>query len=444
MPGPIGAEIICTKCGAKAPAPGYACPRCQGALAKVCGHCKFQNAITKNYCDRCGTPLVLGSRPASPEPLPAPSAPAAGDIPQTVIRRSGPGPAPLGPPLKIVAPPPAGLSIPSADNMSSGGPTSVSEGGYVPPPPPTENSYTRIRRRDNINKMYFWAPLVIAAAAAYYFYYDYHKPAKEIPRAAAEYLDTLSRQDFEGAYALLSDESRAHCTLEEFRAFREDTPWTWSDAQLINLEPDAAIVKYRLMVKGKPPSDDYLMFLRQDGQWVRPYNWNLLRRAEDAFDTNNPDMALLLAQEAVRINPRDPMARGYLCEAVYYRKVPEETEKECALALQLSTVYPSKLSLSLKSLYHLRAILGDTYKNALRKYPEALAQYDALLAFPNLSQADQCDLLLARADTRITMGKAAEAAPDLQAAAAACVKPADLDYIRQRQAQIMSPRGSTP
>jgi len=39
-------------------------------------------------------------------------------------------------------------------------------------------------------------------------------------------------------------------------------------------------------------------------------------------------MALIRAQEAVRINPRDPMARGYLCEAVYYRKVPEETERE--------------------------------------------------------------------------------------------------------------------
>jgi hypothetical protein len=136
----------------------------------------------------------------------------------------------------------------------------------------------------------------------------------------------------------------------------------------------------------------------------------------------------------VRIDPRDPMARGYLCEAVFYRKVAVETERECSFALQLSKVYPSKLSL--KSLYHLHAILGDTYKNALRKYPEAVAEYDALLAFPDLAPADQCDLLLARADTRIAMAAGSEAAADLKAAAGACVKPADLDYIRKRQAAL--------
>jgi hypothetical protein len=132
------------------------------------------------------------------------------------------------------------------------------------------------------------------------------------------------------------------------------------------------------------------------------------------------------------------MARGYLCEAVFYRKVPAETEQECSFALQLSKIYPSKLSL--KSLYHLHAILGDTYKNALRKYPEAVAQYDALLAFPDLAPTDQCDLLLARADTRIAMGAGPEAAADLKAAAGVCVKPADLDYIRKRQAALPTQR----
>jgi hypothetical protein len=128
------------------------------------------------------------------------------------------------------------------------------------------------------------------------------------------------------------------------------------------------------------------------------------------------------------------MARGYLCEAVYFRKVPEETERECAAALQLSQTYPSKLSL--KSLYHLHAILGDTYKNSLRKYPQAVAQFDALLAFPDLAPADQCDLLLVRADTLLAMGKGDEAAADLQTAAGLCTKPEDLAFIRQRQSAL--------
>lgn len=225
--------------------------------------------------------------------------------------------------------------------------------------------------------------------------------------------------------------------MDEFRLGREDTPWTWSGIRLARLESEAAVVKYRLNVAGKPPADDFLIFLLEDGRWVRPYNWNLLQRAEDAFARNDPDMALILSQEAVSIDPRDPMARGYLCEAVYYRKVPAETEHECAAALQLSQVYPSKLSL--KSLYHLHAILGDTYKNALQKYPEAVAQYDALLAFPDLAPTDQCDLLLARADTRIAMGQSAEAAADLQTAAGVCTKSEDRDYIRKRQTVLNAP-----
>ena len=125
------------------------------------------------------------------------------------------------------------------------------------------------------------------------------------------------------------------------------------------------------------------------------------------------------------------MARGYLCEAVYYRRVPQETERECSLALKLIKVYPSKLSL--KSLYHLHAILGDTYKNSLNKYPEAIEQYNAMLSFPGLAPQDKCDLLLARADTQSALGKTPEAALDLNEASAVCANAADLDYIRKRQ-----------
>ena len=423
------AQIVCTKCGFQLPAPGYACPKCQGSLAKICGNCSFKNAVAKKYCDRCGTPMALAPATAEPPPGEGP--------PKTALRRSTKsGPAPKGTPPNI-APPPPGLSIPQALRLDPGGPAPVPEGQYIPPPPPTEASMTRLRLRDARQSMFFWVPITALCTAAAFLYYDYQKPQSAIPRAAAQYLNALSRGNVPAAYALLSRDSQAHCTMDEFRLGREDTPWTWAGIRLARLESEAAVVKYRLNVAGKPPADDFLIFLLEDGRWVRPYNWNLLQRAEDAFARNDPDMALILSQEAVSIDPRDPMARGYLCEAVYYRKVPAETEHECAAALQLSQVYPSKLSL--KSLYHLRAILGDTYKNALQKYPEAVAQYDALLAFPDLAPTDQCDLLLARADTRIAMGRSAEAAADLQTAAGVCTKSDDRDYIRKRQTVLNAP-----
>ncbi|MBI5241518.1 MAG: zinc ribbon domain-containing protein [Elusimicrobia bacterium] len=426
MPDPVFAKIVCTKCGFEMPAPGYACPRCQGGLAKVCGHCDFKNAVAKNYCDRCGTPMSLAAAADSPAADAAPEG-----LPQTAVRRIGPGAPPA--PLHIVPPPP-GLSIPAAQRRAPGAPAPVPEGQYIPPPPPTEANLSRLRRRDARRSMLFWGPVTALLTALWFFYYDYQRPMNALPRAAARYLGALSSGNIQGAYDMLSLEARAHCSLDEFRSWREDTPWTWSDIRLARLEPEAAVVRYTLKIQGQAPKDDFLIFLREEGDWVRPYNWNLLQRAEESFSRNDPDMALILAQEAVRIDPRDPMARGYLCEAVYYRKVPAETERECAHALELSRLYPSKLSL--KSLYHLHAILGDTYKNSLRKYPEAVGQYNAMLAFPDLAQSDQCDLFLARADTRIAMGASAEAAADLQAAAGVCVKPEDLGYIRKKQSDL--------
>jgi hypothetical protein len=291
-----------------------------------------------------------------------------------------------------------------------------------------------LRRRDRRQEVRFWLPLLALAAVAGLIYADYHRPSKEVLRAAGQYLDALSRQDLPAAYGLLTSASQTHCAQAEFRTGREGTSWTWSDAKIVRLEPDAATVKYRLQVLGRPPSEDYLILMREDGRWLRPYNWVILQRAQDALDRSDADMALLLAQEAARINPRDPVAQGFVCEAVNSRKVAADAERECSRALSLSAEYPSQLSP--KSLFHIRAILGDTYKNSLGKYPEAIAQYDAMLAVPDVAPADQCDVLLARADTRIAMGRTSEAARDLQAAAGLCAKPADLDYIRQRQAQL--------
>lgn len=365
--------------------------------------------------------------PVGPPPPPCPPA-SAEDLPQTMIKRTGQARG------DEFAMPPGGLAIPSARRMGSRVPAPVPEGIILTPPPRTGSTYSRLRKQDTWQNLLVGIPILLLLAGVGAFLYDHYRPRKALPRLAAQYLDSLSRQDISGAYALLSRESRAHCTQEEFQALRDRTPWTWSDIEITRLEDDAAVVKYRLNIAGKAPSDDFLTFLREGDAWVRPFNWNLLQRAEQAFARNDPDMALLLAQAAVRINPRDPVARGYLCEAVYYRRVPGATQKECSLALELSRTYPSKLST--KSLYHLHAILADNYKNLLRKYPEALEQYDVMLAFPNLSAADQCDILLARGDTRIAMGQKEEAQEDMRQAARLCSRPADLDFIRRKQDRL--------
>ena len=434
MAGSTSAVILCVKCaGPGTPAETF-CVKCSGALAKVCGKCGFKNSVAKNYCDHCGTAMALLAPSAqAPQGGPAqgPAPTEQREIPQTVIRRipaSGAG-APPQPPVPQ-------FNLPAAGRMAGGPPQAIDPNSVYAPGPATFNpaSMTVMRRKDRKQNILFFIILAVVGALAWRQLDIYLKPENAVPRLAARYLDALSRYDSPAAYEMLSRDSKASCTEEEFKALRDPTPWTWSDLTLAGVETDVAVIKYQIKIEGKPPQEDFLFFLKEQGAWVRPFNWNLLKKAEEAIAQSNHDMALLVAQSAVRINPRDPMARGYLCEAVFYRKVPAETERECALALRLSQTYPSKLSL--KSLYHLHAILGDTYKNSLRKFPEALEQYNAMLAFPALGQDDQCDILLARADTEAAMGKPAEAAADLSAAERICQKPEDVDFIRQRRTEL--------
>jgi tetratricopeptide (TPR) repeat protein len=170
---------------------------------------------------------------------------------------------------------------------------------------------------------------------------------------------------------------------------------------------------------------------------VRPYNWTLMRQVEEAFDKGDADKGMLLAQSAAAINPRDPMAWGYLCEAAYYRKLPADTEVRCVRALELARTYPSNLSL--KSLYHLHAILADTYYHALRSPDRALEQYAEMLGFPGISPADQCQILLARSQAYVSISRPGEALADLERGSQLCVSPADRAFIQRMRDSLHAP-----
>lgn len=254
-------------------------------------------------------------------------------------------------------------------------------------------------------------------------------PGVSVPRLAKAYLSALNTGNYQAAYDLLSKGSRANCSLQDFVANRSPIPWRYSDVRTTLQEEDAIWIRYVLLEQGRPPQDDYLLFVREEGRWVRPYIRNLFDKVEDAFDRNDPEKMLLYAQTMVQINPKDPIARGYLCEAAYYRKDPAAAERECREAIRMSQAYPS--GLNPQSLYHLHAILGDTYKNSLQKYDEALREYDLMLSFPNPSSADQCTLGLAKADVLLLKGIYAQGHESIREAGRHCLAPEDLAYAQK-------------
>ena len=278
---------------------------------------------------------------------------------------------------------------------------------------------------------------IIASLVTIWYVTENDNPTNASQRAAVQYLEALRTRDYAAAYSQFSHSAKARCTLDEFAASRDTSTWTWSDLRVDHLEPGAVLFAYEFTIADMPPRTDRVLFVEENGKWVRPYTWVLMQKTEDAFKKNDADMGLSLAQAAAEIDPRDPMARSYLCEAAYYRKSPMDTERQCLAAIELSRVYPSNLTL--QSLYHLHAILADTYKNALQKPDLALDHFTQMLAFPNISPADQCDILLARCEAYITLSRPGEAVADANRAGQLCVHPKDFAYIAEIRRKLNVP-----
>lgn len=451
------AAILCTQCGNASATPLSQCGKCGGKNARVCGECGFQNSLPKNYCDKCGNPVSeLAPAIAPPPPTAVPGTPKA-EIPATVLKNipkdagkkpadkkpEGASPLPAAK-LKAVEPgaaqgpalPAAGRQVP--DPFSS---PAVSGDLWTPAPPTQADAVQRPPRWIGTLRRTLTAGLVtfavLAGVTGAWYVTENAKPENAVQRAAVRYLEALRTRDYAAAYSQFSESARKYCTLEEFVATRDTSTWTWSNLRLEHVEPGAMLLAYDLKIEGAAPRVDRVLFVEENRLWVRPYSWAIMQKVEEAFDKNNADMGLVLAQAAATVNPRDPMARGYLCEAAYYRKAPADTETQCLAAIELSRVYPSNLSL--KSLYHLHAILADTYKNALNKPDAALDQFAQMLAFPSISPADQCEILLARAEAYITLSRPGEALADANRAGQLCAAKKDLIYIEELRRKLNAP-----
>ena len=188
--------------------------------------------------------------------------------------------------------------------------------------------------------------LVLAAAATLLFVYhrQSERPAVVVPRLTETYLSALAGADFDSAYDFFSHGARSHCTITEFRQLRGGDIWIVKNIKPVRIEPDSVVVSYDWSTPSREPITVYMLWAKEEGRWVVPYNLNLLKGVEAAVASNNPDVALLDSQEAVRVNPRDPIARASYCEAAFFRKFYEQALPECRTTLELASKYPSNIS----------------------------------------------------------------------------------------------------
>lgn len=273
-------------------------------IFKTCAKCGFKNAVQKNYCDQCGSLFEAGH-----------NLPPAGRL------------APLG-------------------SSSTPAPPST--------PPTSPRGAKRKARIDRWKELAYSIRstvslifLIVLGIGLFYAgmdYWDIYTPPKAVPRMARSYLAYLSSGDYATAYYSLSRGARAHCTMDQFRLHQGTQSWTWSALSLVKTEPDLMMLEYSLKRRGGEPVRNFLTFNLEEDGWAIPFNDHIVARVEDWIKRGDIDMALIDAQEAVAVNPRDPVARAYFCQASYRHKLAAQAKQECAIAFKLHQDYPSNIS----------------------------------------------------------------------------------------------------
>ncbi|MFA6092299.1 MAG: hypothetical protein WCU88_01945 [Elusimicrobiota bacterium] len=251
-------------------------------------------------------------------------------------------------------------------------------------------------------------------------------PKLQILRSASRYLQALQTGDVEKAYGLLSAESNRKMSLEEFRLLLPPAmePGT---LEIEMQEPDWALV--RCAFQGQDGQiQERMSFQLEDGRWTRPYDWGLLAKAEAALSAGDAAAASQAAAQAAAVDPRDPLASAYACEAAYMRQDAQGALAACRSTVELAKKYPSQLNSA--NLFHLHAVLADLYKNSLNQPGEAVREYGILLSLPELGSAERCDIQLARADARVLQNDLAGALADYRSAANTCPPGEDASYAR--------------
>lgn len=166
-------------------------------------------------------------------------------------------------------------------------------------------------------------------------------PSSVVPEQARLYLDALSTGDYAAAYPYITRAARVQFPLEEFRAHAESARWTWSTLAVDAMEPDAAVLSYEIRRPGQPPRRAGLIFIEDHGRWAVPYNLPALSRGRAHLERGEREVAVMRAEQAVQLDPRDPAAWQLLCDAERSLKLGEAA-RDCAVAQEMARRYPRR------------------------------------------------------------------------------------------------------
>ena len=428
--------IRCPKCGSEPNIITDICLQCGAALEKKCGGCGFSNSVEKNYCDQCGDMLTLAAPRQPPRPPPPP--PPAQDRPA----------APAQPPEQ------PRRTIPHFEMESMQ--EAVDERGdsfrhrhEQPAKPPTStvsktaSGHFAIRtagpavKKSGLKKLTGPAlGLVLLAALAIIFYLSVMPfvPRLRLTMTAKTSLSYLSERRYEKAYELLSTNSKAVCTLEEYvtnnKEYYEKVPrWQFRDAQVFSMTKTAAVIRYQLKEEGGDWKNDYISFVMENGRWTRPYIWILFQPIDEAMARRDFVQALFLSQKLYLTDPVDPRASGYLCASEFFMGLYEKSVESCSRTVNAAASYP--VGYTPDELYWFNLYYADSLSGLERDHA-ALDEYGKMLNLPALTADQQCPIFLNRANVYVHMKDYEKGMADLMQAEKTCTRNPSKDDTAKR------------
>ncbi len=398
------AVIKCVKCGYESHIVNDLCVKCGAPLVKVCGFCGFANSVPKNYCDQCGELMALKAKedipvsqtPTDPKDILCAETYQIQAIEGTMMpeeavcetaksEKSPPEPAITKENLEII----------HEQLFSSAAARPQKNTGIEKPI--EQNKAKKNKAISDVFVIVLGGFFVFAGAI--YFVMAPQFPRYQLLKTTRKYLKNLSEGRYEDAYRMLSKSAKSACPLRDYTnsisQYYENSSWEFKDIQAAMVEKDAALIKYKIKEGGAEPwKDDFISFVKEDGQWVRPYVWTLFVQIDSAFEKGDYAQALYLAQKLELTDPLDPRTSGYLCTAEYAVGLFDKALTNCNRAINNSKVYP--VGFTADAIWGYRYQLADSFRQ-LSRYKEALDAYNTLLEISPQNQ-QKWKILAERAD----------------------------------------------
>jgi hypothetical protein len=433
------AKLKCPKCGDQPNVITDTCLKCGTRLEKLCGECGFANSFGKGYCDQCGSQLLLPQQVAAEAPQKPAGSPRLEmeSIQDTVNQKAtsfrgktvrGQQPPPPKPAAAIQDQKPSGRND-TASSPFMADSARLARGAAVP----------KTARLPISTLKKLAGPAAIALMLCVLFTLLYLLVAPSLPRlrlmmAAKSYLTDISEGRYDKAYDLLSENSKAACTREEYIKNSTDyyskaPAWQFKNIEVLSMSKDAAMIRYKLKEGDKDWKDDYISFVREHDHWSRPYIWIFFQPIDDAIKRADYSQALFLAQKLYLTDPVDPRSSGFLCSTEFFMRLYEKSVESCKRTLDGAAAYP--VGYSNDELFWFDLSYADSLRY-LQRDLVAIQEYENLLKWPGLTPQEQCPLYLNRADSYVNTADYDHALRDLMSAQGVCTENPSKDDVKKR------------